>query len=188
MTRVRSALLPFVGALVVSTLVASSAVAQAKPGANGIAYVAIQAVMQQTPGYAQAESTWTAEVEGYKRQMAQLQARLDSASAAFEQQSVMLSPSNRTAERKKLEDQATAMQQQVADLEQKANQRQRELLDPIEQRVVAVVESLRVEGNYAIVFDVSSRGSSIVTADKSLDLTKKAIERLAPAAGSAGND
>ena len=100
----------------------------------------------------------------------------------------MLSPSNRAVERKKLEDQAGVMQQQVADLRQKASERQRELLDPIEQRVVAVIESLRVEGNYAVVFDVSSQGSNIVTADPALDLTKKAIDRLAPSAGSSGND
>lgn len=187
MTRVRFAL-PLVGALMMSAVAAPSAAAQGSAAPGKIAYVAFSAVLQQTPGYAQAESTWTAEVEGYRRQMQQLQARLDSASAAFEQQAVMLSPSNRTAERQKLDAQATEIRQQVAEMQNKAAQRQRELLDPIEQRVVAVVESLRVEGGYAVVFDISSEGSTIVTADKSLDLTKKAIDRLAPTSGSTGND
>ncbi|HPF62432.1 MAG: OmpH family outer membrane protein [Gemmatimonadales bacterium] len=188
MTRVRSAALPLLAVLTVLCAAPVALVAQGGSAPRGVAYVAIQAVLQRTPGYAQAESTWTAEVAGYQRQMTELQARLDSASAAFEQQSVMLSPSNRAVERKKLEDQAGVMQQQVADLRQKASERQRELLDPIEQRVVAVIESLRVEGNYAVVFDVSSQGSNIVTADPALDLTKKAIDRLAPSAGSSGND
>lgn len=153
---------------------------------SSVAYVAIQAVLQQTPGYAKAESTWTTELEGYKRQMTQLQARLDSASAAFDQSSVMLSPSNRAAERKKLEAQATEMQQQVNDIQQQASDRQRQLLDPIQKRVLAVVESLRVEGKYSMVFDISSQGGSIVTADTTLDLTRKAIARLQSPSGEAG--
>lgn len=174
MTRVRYFALLLAAVALGTTVTPISARAQSK----GVAYVAVQAVLQRTPGYAQAESTWTTELEGYKRQMTELQSRLDSASAAFEQKSAMLSPSNRAAERKKLEDQATQMQQQLAALNQKAGERQQELLDPIRDRVIAVVESLRVEGNYSMVFDVSGPSSDIITADKSLDLTRKAIDRL----------
>lgn len=184
MTRVRSILAILAAVAVGITMTPATGTAQS----NGVAYVAVQAVLQNTPGYAKAESTWTAEVEGFKRQMTELQARLDSASSAFEQKSAMLSPSNRASERKQLEEQTLVMQQQVADLNRKAGERQRELLDPIEQRVVAVIESLRVEGNYTIVFDVSAQGSNVVTADKSLDLTRKAIDRLKPSDGSSGND
>jgi Skp family chaperone for outer membrane proteins len=161
---------------------------QAQPGR--VAYVAIQAVMQRTPGYAQAESTWTREFEGYQREMTQLQARMDSASAAFDQQAVMLSASAREAERKKLQDQATALNTRVNELRQRASERQRELLDPIEERVMAVIEGLRAEGNFAIVFDVSNQYSTIVAADKSLDLTPRAIERLtnAGAGGTPGGN
>ncbi|HET9065785.1 MAG TPA: OmpH family outer membrane protein [Gemmatimonadales bacterium] len=184
MTRVRSSLAILAAVAMGITIMPATGTAQSK----GVAYVAVQAVLQKTPGYTEAEATWATEVEGYKRQMTELQARLDSANTAFEQKSAMLSPSNRAAERKQLEEQAGVMQQQVADLNQKAGERQRELLDPIEQRVVAVIESLRVEGNYAIVFDVSAPGSNVVTADKSLDLTRKAIDRLTASAGSSGND
>jgi hypothetical protein len=52
---------------------------------------------------------------------------------------------------------------------------------------MAVIEGLRAEGNYAIVFDVSSQTSTVVAADKSLDLTQRAIERLTTGAGSTGN-
>ena len=41
-----------------------------------------------------------------------------------------------------------------------------------------MIESVRAEGNYAIIFDVSTQGGNIVTADKSLDLTDKVIEQL----------
>ena len=42
----------------------------------------------------------------------------------------------------------------------------------------AVIEAVRAEGNYAIIFDVSATGGSIVAADQSLDLTDKVIEKL----------
>ena len=56
--------------------------------------------------------------------------------------------------------------------------RQRELLEPIQSRVTAVIEGIRAEGNFAIIFDITAPGSGIVTADKSLDLTDRVIARL----------
>ena len=182
MTRFRL-VLPALAALTIA-LPPATAAAQ---GSQRVAYVAVQAVLQRTPGYAQAESVWTKEQDGYRRQMTQLQARMDSATAAFEQQSVMLSASNRATEQQKLQTLANDLNTQVSTLQQQAQARQRELLDPIEERVMAVIEGLRAEGNYSVVFDISNQASTIVAADTSLDLTQKAIERLAPGA-SPGND
>lgn len=184
MTRTR--LLPTtLAALALAAVLPGSARAQST---GKVAYVAVQAVMQRAPGYAQADSIWTQEAEGYRRELTQLQSRMDSASAAFDQQSVMLSAANRAAEQKKLQTQAQALQQRAAELQQKAQDRQKELLDPIEQRVMAIIEGLRAEGNYAIIFDVSANGGNIVAADKSLDLTQKAIDRLSAAGGTPGNE
>lgn len=166
-----------------AVLAVAPAVAEAQAGP--VAYVAVQAVLQRTPGYVQAESTWTREMETYQREMTQIQSRMDSATTVFEQQSVMLSASNRAAERKKLEDQAAELQQRVGELQQRARDRQRELLSPIEERVMAVIEGLRAEGNYSLILDVSNQYNTVVAADKALDLTPRAIERLT-AAGAGG--
>lgn len=174
------------GAVALGLPTAVSAQGQTAP--TRVAYVAVQAVLQRTPGYAQADSIWTQEESGYQRELQQLQARMDSATTAFDQQSVMLSPSNRAAEQKRLQELATQLNERVAQLRQRAAERQRELLDPIEQRVMAVIEGLRAEGNYALVFDISSQTSNIVAADKALDLTPRAIERLTADTGSTGND
>lgn len=159
--------------------------AHAQAAAGRVAYVAVQAVLQRTPGYTEAAATWDQELTGFQREMTQIQSRMDSATAAFEQQAVMLSASNRAAERKKLEEQGAALQTSVTQLRERMAERQRELLDPIEERVMAVIEGLRAEGNYAIVFDVSNQYNTVVAADKSLDLTPRAIERLT-AAGAGG--
>src|SRR5690606_22283968 len=76
----------------------STALAAQSTAPGRVAYVALQAILQQTPGYTEAEQIWTTEVEGFRSEMTRLQNQLDSATAAFEQASVMLSASARQAE------------------------------------------------------------------------------------------
>src|SRR5687767_2410029 len=150
----------------------------AQQGASKIAYVNTQTILKQTPGYVKAESTFTKELEGYRVEVQKLQATLDSSASDFEQQSVMLSPTQRTAKRKELETQQQTLEKRTQELQQRAATRERELLDPIQTKVNSVIEGLRASGNYAIIFDVGAPNSGIVTADKSLDLTQRVIQQL----------
>jgi len=161
------------------TLVCAAApVAAQQAGAAKLGYVNTQAILKSTPGYAQAESTFTKELQTYRGEVQKLQASLDSAASDFEQQSVMLSPTQRAAKRKDLEGKQQQLEQRTQELQQKAASRERELLDPIQSKVNSVIEGMRASGNYAMIFDVSAPNSGIVTADKSLDLTDKVIQQL----------
>jgi Skp family chaperone for outer membrane proteins len=91
---------------------------------------------------------------------------------------VVLSPTQRQAKRTELETKRQQVEQRAQELQQKAAQRQRELLVPLQGRVNGVIESVRAEGGYGIVFDVSAPGSSVVAADRSLDLTDRVIQKL----------
>jgi outer membrane protein len=154
------------------------AAAQQPAGAVKVAFVNMQRILSETPGYAQAESTLATENASYRTEVQQMQARLDSMANALQEQGALLSPQARQARRQALETQQTQAQQRFNDLQQKAAQRQEELVGPVYNRAVAVVEKLRQDGGYAIVFDVSSQGSAIVTADRALDLSDKAIAAL----------
>ena len=167
-----------VGAWAVMLLVAAAPVVAQQGGGAKIAYVNTQAILRQTPGYASAESTFAKEVEIYRSEVQKLQATLDSAASDFEQQSVLLSPTQRAAKRKDLEAQQQKVEQRSQELQQKAATRERELLDPIQTKVNSVIEGVRAAGNYAMIFDVSAPNSGIVTADKSLDLTPRIIQQL----------
>ena len=147
-------------------------------GSAKIAYVNTQAILKQTPGYTKAESTFTKELAGYRIEVQKLQATLDSAASDFDQQSVMLSPSQRAAKRKDLQTQQQKLEQRTQELQQRAATRERELLDPIQTKVNSVIEGVRAAGNYAVIFDVSAPNNGIVTADKSLDLTQRIIQQL----------
>ena len=160
------------------TLLGSGAAAAQQGGGSKVAYVNTQAILKSTPGYAQAESTFTKEVETYRVEVQKLQATLDSSASDFEQKSVMLSPTQREARRKELTGQQQKLEQRTQELQQRATGRERELLDPIQSKVNSVIEGLRASGNYAVIFDVGSPNSGIVTADKSLDLTQKVIQQL----------
>ncbi len=122
---------------------ATQARAQAQPGLK-IAFISSQQILEQTPGYAAAESTFKKEYQGFQDEAQKLKQQFDSAVQVFEKQSIALSSSAKQ----------------------------------IQARVNAVIQGLRAEGNYALIFDADSPTSNIVAADPSLDITPKVIERL----------
>jgi outer membrane protein len=156
----------------------TGSLAAQQAGGPKIAYVNTQAILKQTPGYVKAESTFTKELATYRVEVQKLQASLDSAASDFDQQSVMLSPTQRAAKRKDLQAQQQKLEQRTQELQQQAATRERELLDPIQTKVNSVIEGVRAAGNYAIIFDVSAPNNGIVTADKTLDLTQRVIQQL----------
>ena len=156
----------------------TGSLAAQQAGNPKIAYVNTQAILKSTPGYVTAESTFTKELATYRVEVQKLQASLDSAASDFDQQSVMLSPTQRAAKRKDLQTQQQKLEQRTQELQQKAATRERELLDPIQTKVNSVIEGVRAAGNYAMIFDVSAPNNGIVTADKSLDLTQRVIQQL----------
>jgi outer membrane protein len=169
---------PATWAAILTLVCAASPLAAQQSGGGKIAYVNTQAILKATPGYASAESTFTKELETYRGEVQKLQASLDSAASDFEQQSVLLSPTQRAAKRKDLEGQQQKLEQRTQELQQRAASRERELLDPIQSKVNSVIEGMRASGNYAIIFDVSAPGNGIVTGDKALDLTQRVQQQL----------
>lgn len=143
-----------------------------------VAFVNMRRILSETPGYAQAETTFVKEMSGHRAEYQKLQVSLDSAASDFEQQATLLSATARATRRRDLETRQQALEQRGQELQQRIATRERELLDPIQTRVVAVIERLRAAGGYAIVFDVSTQANNVVTADKALDLSAQVIAEL----------
>ncbi len=152
--------------------------APAALNAQKVGYINARAILLATPGYAQAESTYNRELAGFRGEVDRLQNSLDSAAADFEQKSVMLSATAKTAKRRELEQQRDRLEARATELRDKATQRESELLSPIHGRVNDAIEAIRAEGNYSIIFDVSANEGLIVAVDKSLELTQKVIDKL----------
>jgi outer membrane protein len=159
-----------------------SAFAQAAAPAAGtkIGFVNAQALLRGMPGYAQAESTYAKETRAAQVDAQKLQAVWDSTLAQFQQSQAMMTPTNRSAREKQLTAQADTLQAKLQAIEGRVNAREQELLNPIQERLRAVIDGVRAEGNFALIIDLASQFSSgIVAYDKSLDITMRVAQRLA---------
>ncbi len=148
------------------------------PPALKVAFINSREILQQTPGYSAAESTFNKEVQGFRDEVQKLQQQLDSSVRAFDQQSIALSPTAKQAKQRELQGLQQRLEQHSNELQDRAQQRERDLLQPIQARVNAVIQGLRAEGNYAVIFDADAPGSNIVAADPSLNISSKVLQRL----------
>jgi outer membrane protein len=143
-----------------------------------IGVVDMRSVLQQTPGYAKAESTWARELDGYRAEVSKMQDSLAAADSMFEKSSALLSPTARAAKRRDLEAQRDRVEKRTNELREKAGNREAELLEPIQRKVNAAIDSVRAEDKYLLILDASAQGGSVLFADKTLDITGKVIQRL----------
>jgi Skp family chaperone for outer membrane proteins len=161
-----------------SLAVAQQPAASTTLPAARIAFVNARAALASMPGYSKAESTYVKEGEAAQGEMRRLQAALDSAVAEFEQQQAMLSASNRAAKRKELETKNEQLQVRAREIQQRMGQRERELLQPMQERLSAIIDGIRAESNYSMIIDLGAQGLGIVTYDKTLDITQRVVARL----------
>ncbi len=164
-------------ALIVLVVAGVGALPERQDGSR-IAFVSTEVILRQTPGYREADSTFTAEMAAYRREVETLQRRLDSAVAQFDQQSVVLSPTARQERMQELRRMQQQFEQRSSELSQRAQERRQQLVAPLEDRIQRVIDGVRAERNLAMIFDVASPTNIIVSADPTLDLTPLVVRRL----------
>jgi len=143
-----------------------------------VAFINSREILQRTPGYAVAESTYLKEVDGFRVEIQKLQTQLDSAVQALDQQAIALSPAARQTRQRDLQAMQQRMEQRSNELQDRARQREQELLQPIQSRVNSVIQGMRAELNYAMVLDADAPGGVIVAVDPALNITAKVLQRL----------
>lgn len=143
-----------------------------------LAFLNTRAVLEGTPGYAVADSTLKTEVEQARQEIRRMQAQLDSAVQVFDQQSIALSPAARSQKQRELQQMQQQLEERGTNLQERIlPQRQRELLQPIEARIKAVIDGLRAELNLSLILDTGP-GNGVISYDPALDITARVIERL----------
>ena len=152
--------------------------AAASAAAQRLAFIRSRTILDSTPGYAAAESTFAREFQGMRDEVQKLQQQLDSAVQAFDQASIALSPAAKDAKRRDLQQMQDRMNQRSSELDSRARARNQELLGPFQQRINTIIQGMRAEGNYALIFDADAQNNGIVAADLALDLTAKVIARV----------
>lgn len=151
-----------------------------------LAYINSQLILANTPGRAEAESTFNRDMASFRAEVARMQQQLDSGVAEYNRTSLVMSPAAKQQREGELRQMEQRTRQRAAELEQQASQREQELTAPIMQRVNAVIEGIRAEFNYSMIFDAAAQSGALVTADRSLDISPLVIQRLQAAGAAPG--
>ena len=142
-----------------------------------VAYVQTSVLLDQAPGRAEAEAQFDKETGGYREQIKRMSDSLNAMVADFQKRQATLTPAARETQGKGLQAKEQEYQRRTQELEQKAQGRQSELVQPILDKVKAAIEEVRVEGGYAMIFN-ADQGSPIVAVDKSLNVTDRVLSNL----------
>ena len=176
--------------LIAALLLGGSAAPSARPtpqaGQQKVVYVNTQTILQNTPGAAQADSAFQREWARFQARAGRLQARFDSASREYNRVVPTLASAARQQRQREMAQLQQRTEQGLQELRDSAQAHREALMAPFSQRISAVIEGVRAEYNYAVVFDVAALPGGIVAADPSLDISRTVIQRLqtAPPSGS----
>ena len=163
---------PFAALALTFALVAGTAEAQTLK----IGYINSQEILASAPGAREAQAAFERDMQGYNAEAQQLQDELTRMQQQLQQQELTLSPEAKRNRQQQISQKAQEAQDKMAELDQRAAGRRAELVQPIMDKITAVIETMREEGNYALILDVAA--GSIISADPSLDLTQEVLRRL----------
>lgn len=158
-------------------LVAGVAATVQQTGFRGVGVVNLQIVMPQTPGYQEAQDTFNAEFGAANEDLQAMVEQRDSLMEEYQRSSVVLTPTARQEKETEIRQLQTRIEQRGTDLQNRQNERERELMEPLESRVRSVIDGLRAERNLGIIFDVATM-PGIASVDPTLDLTPVVVRRL----------
>ena len=151
-----------------------------------VGWIDSNAVLSQYDKAQEARTRMEESLTSYQSEIEQMNSDFQAQMASFQQQQATMTPEARQNRQEQLQSQQRTLQQRVAELEQQASQRQAEVFQPVMTEINEVIEQIRVEGDYAMILDVSSQ--AILAADPALDLTQEVLRRLQEAgAESDGN-
>ena len=173
----------FLRAVPVALALLSLASGRAAAQGQKLAYISSSVLLQEAPGRADAEAQFEKETGGYREQIKRMSDSLNAMIAAFEKRQTGLTTAVRETQAKEIQAKEASYQVRTRELEQKAQQRQTELVQPILDRVKQAIEDIRIEGGYAFIFNVE-QGSPIVSMDKNLNVTDRVLVKLRSATAS----
>lgn len=167
----------FVRLAAVVALLVTAGMGSASAQTPKYAYINSQRILAEAPGTSEAQDEFESSMEQYREQLESLEAELQTLQDNLERQQSTLTATVRQERQQEIQQKFMAYQQRRQELEQQAQQRQAQLVEPIMRRIQTVIEQIRTEGNYSMIFDGAA--GAIITADPALDLTDEVLQRLA---------
>lgn len=156
-------------------LVAQDSVAQTPVK---IGYIKSQTILANAPGRAAAETQFEREMSTYRAQVQRMGDSLNTLIADYNKEEVSLSPQAKETRQKDIRAKEEEYQRRTQELQNQVRQREAELVRPIMEQINKVLDDLRAEEGYSMIFDAENQAGVVVAADKNLDLTEKVLARL----------
>jgi len=162
-------------ALIAGAVVTGSAFAQSSAK---IGWINSAQILSEAPGRAEAETRFKGEVTAYQAQLQRMSDSLQTMAATFDKEAGRLDSVTRVSRAKVIQERETSYRTRAQQLDQQMQTRQAELVRPIMENIQKIIEQVRAEDGYAIIFDVATQSGVILAADKQLDLTSKVLARV----------
>ncbi|HEU5184741.1 MAG TPA: OmpH family outer membrane protein [Gemmatimonadaceae bacterium] len=143
-----------------------------------IGYIKSQTILANAPGREAAESQFEKEMATYRAQVQRMGDSLNALIADYNKQEVSLSPQAKEARQKDIRTKEEEYQRRTQELQTQVRQREAELVRPIMEQINKVIDELRADEGYTMIFDAENQAGVVVAADKNLDLTDKVLARL----------
>ena len=144
-----------------------------------IGYINSQQILASSGEAAAAQQAFDQEMQAFQGEVQQLEDEITGMQQRLEQQQLTLSPEARASREQQLQARVQEYQTRTTQLQQLADQRRSELIQPVMDKITVVIETIREEGQYSLILDVAA--GSIISADSTLDLTPEVIRRLGAA-------
>jgi outer membrane protein len=148
-----------------------------------IAFVNLPEILDQTPGFTAAQDVFQSEVEAGRRDLQAMQARVDTMIQTFEREQAALNSQARQRRVDQIRDAQRQIQTAAKDQDERAYDREQELLAPIQDRVQATIDQIRAERRLVAIVDLSADGSGVLSSDPDHDLTQAVIQRVRRSGG-----
>src|SRR5215203_382641 len=111
-----------------------------------VAYVQTSVLLDQAPGRAEAEAQFDKETGTYREQIKRMSDSLNAMVADFQKRQTALAAAARETQAKGIQAKEAEYQRRTQELEQKAQGRQQELVQPILDKIKQAIEDVRIEG------------------------------------------
>ncbi|MDX1395956.1 MAG: OmpH family outer membrane protein [Gemmatimonadota bacterium] len=154
------------------------------PDGTALVFVNTQAILPVAPGAEAAQAAFETELTGFRNELEGMANQIDSLLAEYRRQEALMDPAAKEAKQNEILELQQAAQNRQLQLETLSEQRRAALLEPILNNIRDVIEDLRAEKQYSIVFDIAESG--VVAADSTLDITSAVLERMGVSPNPAG--
>ena len=170
------------GTAIVLTLLATTSL---EAQGTRIGFINTAEVLELYQPARDAQDLIQADRDRWDLEIQQLQAQFQADVQEFQQQQATMTPEARQIRDQELQNRALTIQRRDQQLNDQLLDRNRELFQPIMDKVSATIEEIRVDGGYGMILDAASQ--VILAADESLNLTQELLTRLEVKDAAEGN-